>query len=110
MTDETNGRATIREVYDLINKQEKDLLLPMMSRQVKIEIKLDNFLETYEKGHKELQDDVITVCEANKEEHELFKKWIFSKISIKSFIAWTACVTTLIGLGLFLLKFFGVLI
>jgi DNA-binding Xre family transcriptional regulator len=117
-------KATITKVYELI--------MPMTERQVKIETTLDNFIVKYDISHKELATD-LAISTANlaselKENHEKLaldlietKKLhcadhketlteLRGKISIKSFIAWTSAVMVLIGLALFLLKFFGVLL
>ena len=97
----TNGKATIREVFDLIK--------PMAERQVRIETTLDEFIKAYEKGHKELSDDLTTTIEKNTSEHKNIVALIHGKISIKAFSLWLSGAVVVVSAILGYLKFMGVL-
>jgi hypothetical protein len=87
----TNGeKAGIREVFNMVK--------PLGEGQVRIETKLDTFIELYNKAHEALENKVDKASDCIK-----------GKISIRAFALWLSSAVIVIGAILGYLKFLKVM-
>lgn len=78
--EETNGKATIREVRDLIDKLDDEKISPM-----RIDIAAMKTLLT------EMSNNYRDFCDNNNRDHKSF-------ISIKAFSGWLAILVSVVGI------------
>ena len=98
MENQNGGKATIREVRDLIDKLDDEKISPMRLDIAQIKTLLTEHLKKYD-----------AFCEQNTREHKELYNQLLSKISIKSFSAWLTGVSVFFGILFGLLKLFGVM-
>ncbi|MHB1334528.1 MAG: hypothetical protein ACYCXQ_01040 [Candidatus Humimicrobiaceae bacterium] len=103
-------KATFREVQKMFTELQDKYLIPQIESQARIETTLANSIITQKEGFEYNRDMHIDCYGENVKEHKALWKRIDEKISIKAFTSWLSAALALIGLGLFLLKFFGILI
>jgi len=96
-----NEKATIREVFDLIK--------PLNSGLARLETKFDEFIKTYDKGHKALADDLEITIDTNTKEHKSIIELLQGKISIKAFSLWLSGAVVVTSGILGYLKFLQVI-
>lgn len=87
---ENNGKATIREVVDMLDPLKKDV--------TEIKVLLIDHLKRYE-----------IFCDKNEKSHEDMQTKIMEKISVKSFAAWLSGASVFIGIVITILKIFNVM-
>ena len=97
----SDEKAGIREVYDLVK--------PINDKLNRLETKFDEFIKTYDKGHKEIADDLEITIEKNTEEHKSIIAVLQGKISIKAFAVWLSVTGVVISGIIGYLKFLQVI-
>ena len=95
--EETNGKATIREVRDLIDKLDDEKISPMRLDIATIKTLLTEHIKNYKED-----------CNRNDEVHKKLDKKASNGISVKAFASWlsvtTIIITTIIALVTLFLK------